>query len=59
MGFVRIFVPRTGDDFLVISGIVVGFDVVGGEIAALAKYGREASHVSGQWEARAHLLSAQ
>ena len=59
MGFIRIFVPRTGDDFLVISGIVVGFDVVGGEIAALAKYGREASHVSGQWEARAHLLSAQ
>jgi hypothetical protein len=40
-----IFIPRTFYDLLEISGVVVGFYIIGGVVSLFAEQSREALHV--------------
>ena len=54
-----IFIPRTVDDLLVVSGVVVSFYIIGGVVSLFAEQCREALHIRGEWKSGTHLLGAQ
>ena len=58
MGFGAVFVPGFFDEAIDTAGVVIGFHVVGCEVAGLAKVGGVTRNAVGQGEGRSHLMGA-